>query len=55
MNNNTMLEVLIINYKPISKILLITIIFLTIHVVVLFDRIKQFLLWTTNEENIQFN
>ena len=39
-----MLEILVINYKPIGKILLISVIFLTIHVVVLYDKIKRFLL-----------
>jgi len=39
-----MLEVLVINYKPIGKILLITLVFLTIHIVVLYDKIKLFLL-----------
>ena len=38
-----MLEVLVINYKPIGKILLITLVFLTIHIVAysLFPRLKS--------------
>ena len=36
-----MLEVLILNYKPISKIVLILIVFLTIHFTLLFNRIKD--------------
>lgn len=39
-----MLEVIILNYKPITKILLIFIVFVSIHVIIFFDNIKTHIL-----------
>lgn len=39
-----MLEVIILNYKPITKILLIFIVFVSIHVIIFFDNIKTHVL-----------
>jgi hypothetical protein len=44
LNSRSMLEVIITNYKPITKILLIFVIFVSIHVIIFFDNIKNHVL-----------
>tara|TARA_B100000963_G_C22639109_1_gene679365 strand:- start:6005 stop:7393 length:1389 start_codon:yes stop_codon:yes gene_type:complete len=48
-----MLEVLILNYKPLGKILLILIAFLTIHVTIFYDKIREHLIENWKEYRTQ--